>query len=450
MFSTDGLFPARASSIGTLFVSLFLLAAAVTPASAQNSEPDRQEKLMHYSLYYESYKNDNFQEARSDLMWILENAPGLPKNDARNYRRVVKLYEGLAEQAEDEATQKAYLDTAATHLTSAPKKMEQQGIDFEPYKWERRKGRFVEKYQDSLPDVEGLDTAAAHYRKAFELAPQEIDAYYIRQILQSHLEDNDFQKTLDFANNVEEKRGDDKKVTEMISSIREEIFSKNAQAQINYLQEQVEQYPDSTQLVTKLFNAYNNQGNVSKASELSKRLMQMEPSSETIREIAQMRLEDGRPEAALEAYERAEKQGAELKPEDYFNRGTAYQKMGQLAQAREQYRKAAEMKEGFGRAYIAIGDLYARSVNNCSGDEMKRKDKAVYWAAVDMYQRAKQIDSSVASTADSKIGTYRRVFPTKEDIFYRDDWEDGGSFTIDYGCYSWIGETTSVRSAPSS
>jgi tetratricopeptide (TPR) repeat protein len=303
MFSTDGLFPARASSIGTLFVSLFLLAAAVTPASAQNSEPDRQEKLMHYSLYYESYKNDNFQEARSDLMWILENAPGLPKNDARNYRRVVKLYEGLAEQAEDEATQKAYLDTAATHLTSAPKKMEQQGIDFEPYKWERRKGRFVEKYQDSLPDVEGLDTAAAHYRKAFELAPQEIDAYYIRQILQSHLEDNDFQKTLDFANNVEEKRGDDKKVTEMISSIREEIFSKNAQAQINYLQEQVEQYPDSTQLVTKLFNAYNNQGNVSKASELSKRLMQMEPSSETIREIAQMRLEDGRPEAALEGFD---------------------------------------------------------------------------------------------------------------------------------------------------
>jgi len=450
MFSTDGLFRTRASSIGTLFVSLFLLAAAVTPASAQNSEPDRQEKLMHYSLYYESYKNDNFKEARSDLVWILENAPGLPKNDARNYRRAVKLYEGLAEQAEDEATQKAYLDTAATYLTSAPNKMEQQGIDFEPYKWEQRKGRFVETYQDSMPDVEGLKTAAAHYQKAFELAPEEIDAYYIQQILQSHLEDNDFQKTLDFANTVEEKRGDDKKVAEMISSTREDIFSKNAQAQISYLQEQVEQYPDSTQLLTKLFNAYNNQGNVSEASELSKRLMEMEPSSETIREIAQMRLEDGRPEAALEAYERAEKQGAELKAEDYFNRGTAYQKMGQLAQAREQYRKAAEMRDGFGRAYIAIGDLYARSVNNCSGDEMRRKDKAVYWAAVDMYQRAKQIDSSVASTADNKIGTYRRVFPTKEDIFYRDDWEDGGSFTIDYGCYSWIGETTSVRSAPSS
>lgn len=450
MFSTDGLFPTRAFSIGAFFVSLLLLAAAATPASAQNSEPDRQEKLMHYSLYHESYKNDNFEAARDDLLWILENAPGLPKDDDRNYRRAVKMYEGLAEQAENEDTRKAYLDTAATYLTSAPDKMEQQGIDFEPYKWERRKGRFVQKYRDSMPEVEDLETAVAHYRKAFDLAPQEIDAYYIQQILRSHLENNDLQKALDFANTVEEKRGDDEKVADMISSIREDIFGKNAQAQISYFEEQVEEHPDSTQLVTKLFNAYNDQGNVSKASELSKRLMKMEPSSETIREVAQMRLEDGRPEAALQAYDRAEEQGAELKAEDYFNRGTAYQKMDELAQAREQYQKAAEMKEDFGRAYIAIGDLYARSVNNCSGDEMERKDKAVYWAAVDMYQQAKEIDSSVASTANSKIETYRRVFPTNEDIFYRDDWEKGESFTIDYGCYSWIGETTSVRSSPSS
>ena len=54
---------------------------------------------MHYSLYYESFKNDNFENARSDLLWILENAPGLPKNDARNYRRAVKMYEGLAENS---------------------------------------------------------------------------------------------------------------------------------------------------------------------------------------------------------------------------------------------------------------------------------------------------------------------------------------------------------------
>jgi len=239
-------------------------------------------------------------------------------------------------------------------------------------------------------------------------------------------------------------------VAGMISSVREDIFGKNPQAQIAYLEKQVEQSPDSTQLLTELFDAYNQQGNIKKASELSKRLIKMEPSAETVREIAQMRLEDGRPEAALQAYKRAEKQGAELKAEDHFNRGTAYQKMGQLAQARRAYRKAIDMKDGFGRAYIAIGDLYARAVNQCSGGEMARNDKAVYWAAVDKYRQAKEVDSSISSVADSKIRTYQKVFPTKEDIFYREDWESGASFTIDYGCYSWIGESTSVRSAPSS
>jgi tetratricopeptide (TPR) repeat protein len=301
-----------------------------------------------------------------------------------------------------------------------------------------------------MPDIEGLQSPAAHYRKAFDLAPKELDAYYIQQILKSHADANELQKALDFANTVEEKRGDDEKVAQIISSVRENIFGKNPQARIAHLEEQAEANPDSTQLLTELFNAYNKQGNVSKASELSKRLMKMNPPAETVQKIAQMRLEDGRPKAALKAYERAQKQGAQLKAGDYFNRGTAYQKMGQLSKAREQYRKAAEMKENFGRAYIAIGDLYARAVNNCSGSEMSRSDKAVYWAAVDKYRQAKEIDPSVTSTANSKIKTYRRVFPTTEDIFYRDAWEKGGSFTINYGCYSWIGETTTVRPAPSS
>ena len=441
----------QSSVVGALCMGLVLLAVSPPQAAAQDSEPNRQEKLMHYSLYYENYKNDNFESARSDLLWVLENAPGVPDNDDDNYRRVIRLYEGLANQATEESVRKAYLDTAATYLTSALDKMEQQGIEYEPYKWERRKGRFLEKHQGSLSgDIEGLETAVAHYRKAFDLAPKELDPYYIQQILRSHMENNELQEALSFANTVESKRGDDEEVAQMVSSVREDIFSKNPQARIAYLEKQVEQHPDSTQLLTELFDSYNQQGNVEEASSLASRLMKSEPSAETVREIAQMRLEDGRPKAALQAYDRAMEQGAELKAEDHFNRGTAYQKMGELARARQEYQKAIELKEGFGRAYIAIGDLYARSVNQCSGNEMARNDKAVYWAAVDKYRQAKEVDSSIASVADSKIQTYRGVFPTKEDIFYREDWESGQSFTIDYGCYSWIGETTTVRSAPSS
>jgi len=197
-----------------------------------------------------------------------------------------------------------------------------------------------------------------------------------------------------------------------------------------------------------LFDAYVQQGNIERASKLAPKLMETDPPAETVREIAEMRLEDGRPKAALEAYSQAVEQGAELKAEDYFKRGQAYQQMNSFSKARQEYRKALDADPEFARALIGIGDLYARAVNECSGGELSRKDKAVYWAAVDKYEQAIGVDSSIESIANNKIQSYRKVFPTQEDIFYREDWEQGGSFTIDYGCYSWIGETTTVRQAP--
>lgn len=419
-------------------------------AQAQDSEPDRREKLTHYSLYYENFKNESYEDARSDLLWVLEHAPGTPDGDDDNYEHAVELYEGLAEQSNDEETRKAHLDTAATYLATAPQKMKEQDIQFSQYKWEVRRGRFLERHQSSLSDVDGLQNPVHHYRKAFELAPKEVNAYYVQRVLQSHLQQNQLNKALKYAKTLEKKRGDDEEVMEMVSSVREQIFNKNPQARADYLQKQLKQHPDSTQLLTQLFSIYTDQGNVSKASDLAKKLMEMDPPAETILKIARQRLNNGRPKAALEAYDRAVEQGAELKAEDHFNRGSAHQEAGNLAKARTEYRNAIQMKEDFARAYIAIGDLYAKAVNQCSGSEMGRKDRAVYWTAVDKYQQAKRVNSSVSSTANSKIQRYRQVFPAKEDIFYRGDWEDGGSFTIDYGCYSWIGETTTVRPSPSS
>lgn len=403
---------------------------------------------MHYSLYHENFKNENYESARSDLVWILEHAPEIPGGDDRNFERAVELYEGLAAQSEDQKVRQAYLDTAATHLTSAVPRMKELGLEFSEVNWEVMKGNFVQRHQGNLPDVEGLESPTIHFRRAFEAGPQEINVYYIRQVLQSYLEENDLQKAIEFANTVEAKRGEDEKVDSIIRSVRDRVFDMNPQARISYLEEQLEQSPDSMALLTDLFEAYNEQGNVSKASELAPRLMKMNPSAETVREIAKMRLENGRPKAALKAYDRAANQGVELTADDYFSRGSAYREMDQLPQARREFRKAIDMRSDFGEAYIAIGDVYTLAVNQCSGSKMSRQDRAVYWIAVDKYRQAKEVSPSMSSTADSKIQTYRQVFPRKEDIHFESEWEIGESFTIDYGCYSWIGETTTVRPSP--
>jgi tetratricopeptide (TPR) repeat protein len=301
-----------------------------------------------------------------------------------------------------------------------------------------------------MPDLttDALKDYRVHYRNAFELAPKEVDPYYIQQVLRGYLENNKQQEALDFLEMVESKRGDDEEVQKIAESVRNDIFGKNPQAQIEYLEKQMKAHPDSAGVMLSLFDAYVQQGNIEQASKLAPKVMKTNPPAETVREIAEMRLEDGRPKEALEAYGQAVEQGAELQAEDYFKRGQAYQQMNSFSKARQEYRKALEQDPEFARALIGIGDLYARAVNECSGGELGRKDKAVYWVAVDKYQQAIETDSSVESIANNKIQSYRKVFPTQEDIFYREDWEQGGSFTIDYGCYSWIGETTTVRQAP--
>ncbi|MFW6327855.1 MAG: hypothetical protein ACOC2F_06030, partial [Bacteroidota bacterium] len=65
---------------------------------------------------------------------------------------------------------------------------------------------------------------------------------------------------------------------------------------------------------------------------------------------------------------------------------------------------------------------------------------AVYWAAVDKYIKAQNVDPSMAEEANQRISQYSRYFPDKEDAFFY-DYTVGKSYTV--GC--WINETTSVR-----
>ncbi|MFP4228576.1 MAG: tetratricopeptide repeat protein, partial [Salinivenus sp.] len=286
----------------------------MSSAQAQDSQPSDQDKAMHYSLYYENYKNDNFERARSDLNWLIENAPGYPKDDDRNFERQFKLYRGLAEEASEDEARTAYLDTAATILATAPDRMEESELQFDEYEWEIMRGRFVQEYKDSVSDLPSpLDDSVSHYRKAYDLAPEEINPYYIKRVLESYMDENEQQEALEFASTVEQDRGDDDEVAEIISSVRDDIFDKNPGAQVTYFEEQYEAHPDSLALMQQLFNAYVERGSLSKASELAPELMEEDDiSAETIREIANMRLEDGRPEDALEAYERLDEMDTSL------------------------------------------------------------------------------------------------------------------------------------------
>ena len=100
-----------------------------------------------------------------------------------------------------------------------------------------------------------------------------------------------------------------------------------------------------------------------------------------------------------------------------------------------------------GRCYILIGCCYAAAKPYTEADYPAAKaailNKTVFWAAVDQFNKAKQVDPSCASDADKLIAAYSKYYPTKEEIFDLPG-ELGGSTYIVGG---WINEKTLCRPA---
>mgnify|MGYP006073620749 FL=1 len=128
----------------------------------------------------------------------------------------------------------------------------------------------------------------------------------------------------------------------------------------------------------------------------------------------------------------------ETKKADYYiELAEAQRSAGKFGPARTNARKAASLKGGWGLPYLMIGDMIVSS--SCAGEDACAQ-KAIYWLAVDYYNKAKSIDPSVSGKANGKIATYSKYFPTQEDCFF------GGTKagdTVNIGC--WIGESTKAR-----
>ena len=73
---------------GAALLILFGMTGMAQTAFAQAEEASDQEKAVHYSLYFEDFKNENYSSALPNLKWIIENAPGYPRNDDRNRQEV--------------------------------------------------------------------------------------------------------------------------------------------------------------------------------------------------------------------------------------------------------------------------------------------------------------------------------------------------------------------------
>jgi tetratricopeptide (TPR) repeat protein len=171
------------------------------------------------------------------------------------------------------------------------------------------------------------------------------------------------------------------------------------------------------------------------------KLYDLEPTPESAFIIGRMYLKKQDYQSAIKyLLDATQTSDTALRADSYLLLADSYRLTSDYPKARSFAYKSLELRPKDGNAYILIGDLYALSSKDCGTDDYTQK--TVYWAAVDKYIKAKSVDPSVAATADDRIETYSKAFPSLQDNFFH-DLKNGDTYEID----CWINETTTVRSA---
>ena len=434
----------------TAFAFLSLLAFGAAPmATAQTSAEvectdDENERRIHYSLYYESYKAGDYTSALPEIEWMLACAPafGGRTPDDRNIRRAVEIYDSLAVRSEDPAQQQSYLGEALTLLTEAPSMLADAGVEVSEFDYAIKKGRFIQNHPELLADQQ--DEAYELYLSAFEMQPDSLSEYYINYIAatrttMANQEDTPAAKSAarDFLSSELMPRVDDAAYIEGLMS----TLITTPREQYGFLKGKFLADPTSLgeEDVKTLFNL--NKNAELRDPELQRQLipviLEFDPTPALLQTLAGGEAADGNYDEALALYERALEiaEDPATQRDVYYNIATMRYQQGQLATASNFAREALGLDSNHGPSLLLIGNAIASSVRGGDVDS-----RAAYWCAIDYFSRASS-DPQVSSQARSAIGTYSRYTPTSEDYFFK-GWKPGDTITASYG---WGSCSTSVR-----
>jgi len=257
-----------------------------------------------------------------------------------------------------------------------------------------------------------------------------------------------FSSTLDAiikAQDNEKKR----KNVETIANIVDQIFFSledvsSCEVMIGAFEPQFEATPENPDLLKKILGVLAKKGCTD--SDLFEKaavaLYDVEPSPESAARLAGLYITKSDFENAAIYYDKAiETETVDTVKAMYcFEAAKVAKELGQFSKSREYCYQSTSLKPNFGKPYLLVASLYGSSASSCGADAVEVG--LVFCLAVDKCIKAKSVDPSIATEANSLIGTYSARYPKFADAFqHNPPINEGQSYTI--GC--WIGETTTVR-----
>jgi len=416
----------------------------------------------NYNLYRDRIKEKDFKKAYPRWKDVYQNAPKTNGRIDYVFRDGLKIYTDFIENTTDTILQAKYVDTMAMIYQKAlicfPEK--------KSYYLSKQGYEYFYKYKNRVTDEE----IYSMLKIAVEADGNESRVSTIIPL-----------SSLNYRLYSEEKIGieDAKTVMENVNK----IVKHNVENTINKKEKnawtQVEQYTlelsdryensqgfyDCDYFITKHYSAYESNPNDCEVIEdLYRKLKRSGCEKENPKLVAladayrskcrtvnpdllcgKEALENDQFSKAIECYERYVSSADNPEQKASFLLRIAkihYAHTRQYSKARAAAQDAMKYKSNWGEPLVLIGKLYASSGSLC-GPGTGFDSQVVTWVAIDKWNEAKRIDSSVSSEANNLIGRYEKYMPSKADIFSRPDIKEGSTFKVK----CWIQETTKVRAA---
>lgn len=416
-----------------------------TAAKGPKYGADSASCVVHLSLYREFYKQKNFKDALPHWRWVFNNCPLASQN---LYIDGAKIMQAKIDESTDPALKQKYIDTLYMVYDQRINSFGREGYVL------GRKG--IDMVANRPDDVENnYNTLKRSIELSGESAESATVAYYFQTVLgmvqQNKLEKVAVVDAYDQLSGIIEnnitKNAENEKNLALWNSVKANIetaFEPFASCEdlLNLYSVKFSQNPNDVDMLIKMTSMLDRK----KCTEsdlffsATEQLHKLQPGAKSaylMGVLSRDKKQYNKAEQYLnQAVELSDNSDDKIKALNMLAAINYEQKS--YAQARANARQILQINPNYGKAYIFIGDLYAASSNMCTEDDLG--GKSVFWAAIDMYAKAKNVDPSVAEEANGKISQYSRYFPASQDLFFR-DLHDGASYTV--GC--WINENTTIR-----
>ncbi|MCR4558833.1 MAG: hypothetical protein K5685_02000 [Bacteroidales bacterium] len=417
------------------------------------------------SMFQEYAKQQNYADAYTSWTVLFKEYPKSTQNIYSNGVSIVKF---KMSKAANRKEQELWIDTlmmvydqrikyfAATskHYGEAYL-LGRKGVDLLKY----RKSPIEEPFNilTKAVDLGGKATELAVVQTAMQatLGMFEAEKIDASVVVDKYLQLNDildaqkteFSKQLESpANDKAAKDAESKLATaNQVQGAIDQMFSTSKAAECGALNKAFEPRftanPNDVEMAEKIVKIFDSKGctDLPLYENATAKLIESKPSELACYNFAKMLEKKGKEDDALKYYEQAINYSEVDTMKALYNYSIAriyYKNKNQAATARTYARKAIELKSNFGHPYILIATMYAA---NPVGEDAFEKSKT-FWVVIDKLQKAKSVDPTVASEAQTLINRFSGSCPKKEEAFMHSV-TPGTAVSVG----GWIGENTTAR-----